>query len=320
MTVLRDPDAILAAWLEEGPDRLPEATARAIAVTTRTTHQTRRPMWVPWRFPTMNGTSRLVLAAAAVVAVALGGLYLFNRPPDAGVGGPAASPASPAPSPTATPMPFPTDTSGGVPVAPGTYALDLPTRNSTTGAAAPLRITFTVPAGWQKNLTPTTLWHSTEPGLRFSFHTVDNLYVDPCGSASGLLDPPLGPTIGDLATGLLGLTDLAPTAPSDVTFGGFNGTQLGLAAPVELPSCNDGYRALWTGPQGAVTDVGGAAIAASEKARWFLLDVDGVRLVVGQTYHRDAPAARLAEIQAIVDSVRIERLPVVPSDAPSPNP
>ena len=44
MNVQRDPDAILAAWLDEGPDRLPEATRRAIAVTTRTTHQTRRPI------------------------------------------------------------------------------------------------------------------------------------------------------------------------------------------------------------------------------------------------------------------------------------
>ena len=51
MTVQRDPDAILAAWLEEGPNRLPDATRRAIAVTTRTTHQSRRPMWLPWRYP-----------------------------------------------------------------------------------------------------------------------------------------------------------------------------------------------------------------------------------------------------------------------------
>ena len=32
MTVQRDPDAILAAWLEEGPTGLPEPTRRAIAV------------------------------------------------------------------------------------------------------------------------------------------------------------------------------------------------------------------------------------------------------------------------------------------------
>ena len=52
MTIQRDPDAILAAWLEEGPNRLPDATRRAIAVSTRTTHQSRLPDWLPWRAPT----------------------------------------------------------------------------------------------------------------------------------------------------------------------------------------------------------------------------------------------------------------------------
>ena len=32
MTTPRDPDAILAAWLDEGPTRLPDQTRRAIAV------------------------------------------------------------------------------------------------------------------------------------------------------------------------------------------------------------------------------------------------------------------------------------------------
>lgn len=105
MTVRRDPDAILAAWLEEGPDVLPEATRRAIEVTTRTTHQARRLTWLPWRATHMNGMTRLALAAAAVVAVAVGGLYLF-RPatdPSGGVGGPG-SPA-PSASPSSSPAP-----------------------------------------------------------------------------------------------------------------------------------------------------------------------------------------------------------------------
>ena len=51
MNVQRDPDAILAAWLDEGPTRLPDATRRAIAVTTRTTRQSRLPIWLPWRAP-----------------------------------------------------------------------------------------------------------------------------------------------------------------------------------------------------------------------------------------------------------------------------
>ena len=62
MTAQRDPDAILAAWLEEGPTGSPTTTRRAIAVGHSNHPQARRPMWVPWRVPTMNGTSRLALA------------------------------------------------------------------------------------------------------------------------------------------------------------------------------------------------------------------------------------------------------------------
>jgi hypothetical protein len=131
MTVRRDPDAILAAWLDEGPVRLPEASRRAIAVTTRTTHQSRRPRWLPWRFPTMNGMSRFALAAVAVVAVALGGLYLFNPAPQGGTGGPPATP-----SPAATPEPSSSPSATARPALTGSY----------TSAIHGISISY--PAGW----------------------------------------------------------------------------------------------------------------------------------------------------------------------------
>ena len=107
MTVQRDPDAILAAWLEDGPNRLPEATKRSIAVTTRTTRQSRRPMSVPWRAPTLNGMTRSILAAVAVVAVVVGGLYLLRPGPDPSgvVGGPGSPVPSVSPTPSASPAP-----------------------------------------------------------------------------------------------------------------------------------------------------------------------------------------------------------------------
>ena len=43
MNVERDPDAILATWLDDGPTRLPDGTRRAIGVATRSTDQRRRP-------------------------------------------------------------------------------------------------------------------------------------------------------------------------------------------------------------------------------------------------------------------------------------
>ena len=103
MTVERDPDAILTAWLEEGPTVLPEPTRRAIAVSTRNVHRSRLPTWLPWRDPNMNGMSRLALAAVAIVAVVVGGLVVLRPGADqpGGVGGP----GSPVPSVSAAPSP-----------------------------------------------------------------------------------------------------------------------------------------------------------------------------------------------------------------------
>jgi hypothetical protein len=114
MRIPRDPDATLAAWLEEGPNELPDATRRAIATGIRTTSQARsRFGWLRrWkelsRFESLGAVT--ALAAAAVVAVvALSGI---NRP-NVNLGGPSTSspspsavqPSSPSPSPASAPTP-----------------------------------------------------------------------------------------------------------------------------------------------------------------------------------------------------------------------
>lgn len=144
MNVTRDPDAILAAWLGEGPHALPESTRRAIAVSIRTTRQSRLPIWLPWRAPTLNGMTRSALAAVAVAAVVVGGLYLL-KPGSApgGVGGP----ASAAPSVSPTPSPFPAPSASPInepPVGALTQAFTSPT----------FHYSIRYPAGWKVN--PTT--------------------------------------------------------------------------------------------------------------------------------------------------------------------
>ena len=101
-TTPRDPDAILAAWLEEGPNQLPETTRRAIAVGLRSTRQTRRVLDVPWRPNAKNSFARLAVAAAAIVIVAGGALYLL-APGNQTVGGPSAAPSQSAVAPSASP-------------------------------------------------------------------------------------------------------------------------------------------------------------------------------------------------------------------------
>jgi hypothetical protein len=100
MRTVRDPDVLIATWLEEGPTELPDSTTRAIATAIEALPQ-RRLNRLPWRFSKMNRQFRLAIGAAAVVVAAVGGIYLL-RPPADSFGGPAISP-SPGVSPTSTP-------------------------------------------------------------------------------------------------------------------------------------------------------------------------------------------------------------------------
>ena len=150
MNVHRDPDAILAAWLEEGPDVLPESTRRAIAVSTRTTHQSRLPKWLPWRAPNMNGMTRFALAAVAVVAVVVGGLFVLRPGTEpGGVGGPGSPVPSVSPAPSASPLPSASP-------APSTSAIPEPPVGAMTQAFTSPTFGYSIeyPAGWTAN--PTT--------------------------------------------------------------------------------------------------------------------------------------------------------------------
>ncbi len=105
MTTQRDPDTILAAWLDEGPAHLPNETRRAIVEVLSTTSQARRGLFAPWRFPVMQMPARLAALAIAVVGVALVGVAF-------GVGTPHQSPtpslpptaSATAPAPTVSPV------------------------------------------------------------------------------------------------------------------------------------------------------------------------------------------------------------------------
>jgi hypothetical protein len=101
MTTPRDPDLIVAAWLDEHAVSLPETTQRAIDVAIRTTPQQRRSPWSPRRLEPMNNVLRLGAVAVAVVVVVLGSITFLAQPPAPGVG------ASPAPGVSSSPAPDP---------------------------------------------------------------------------------------------------------------------------------------------------------------------------------------------------------------------
>jgi hypothetical protein len=98
MSAPRDPDLIVAGWLDDGPEVLPTTTRRAISTAVRTTPQTRAGLGLPaWR-PTDMSRLMALAGVAAVIAVAIGALAFYTPGPTGIVG------ATPLPPPRVTPL------------------------------------------------------------------------------------------------------------------------------------------------------------------------------------------------------------------------
>ena len=102
MTTPRDPDALLAAYLADGMEVLPDRVVDAVLDEVHRTHQ--RAVFGPWRTRSMFKTA---LGAAAVFAVLVfgGSLFLLQRSQPAVVGGPSQTPAIASPTSAANASP-----------------------------------------------------------------------------------------------------------------------------------------------------------------------------------------------------------------------
>ena len=205
----------------------------------------------------------------------------------------------PIPSPTASPMALTMGTLGQL--QPGTYI---------TANPFLLRVTFTVPADWEGTMGGpylVDLGKAAQPGA-VSFQIFDTVYADPCDFTKGPLDPLPGPSVDDLATALAGLPSIEVTAPTDITIDGYRGKQLTLTAPSDMTGCTlspDGNLLIWELPLGARV-----GMTRGEVDRVWILDVDGQRLVIVAPERPGAlNDASKAEVQAVLDSIRITPVP-----------
>jgi hypothetical protein len=198
------------------------------------------------------------------------------------------------------------------PLEPGTYFIDPDLDPST-----PLRVVYEVPAdGW-------SMWigvaKSADDGhVMVSITTVTNLVRHGCRDHSWA-DPPVGPSVDNLATALVDLAPFRVTSPpKDVTIDGYSGKHLELTVP-DLPvegqgddrrftGCIDGNLKSWvaaidTEPGDAFYGYNGEPGRTEE---FWILDVDGTRLVIEANWSPNSPRKDEAEMRAILDSIRIE--------------
>jgi len=333
MTTRPDPDPVISAWLnDEAPERAPERLLTASRDRIQSTNQ-RRAWWPAWRLQPMNNRVLGGAVAAIAVIVVLGIVFL---PKPSGGGGPplqspvpsaSPSPSGPAASPSSAASPSAAPSFGVIPpgllcsatacatgtLEAGTYSF---AGGSLPGPVTPADLTFTVPAGWttgggyiSKNSTTfgTDLNNLGSHEVFFATFPITSVFSDACHWTTTLIRA--GTTVDQLTNLLVAEKGgRVASAPTNVTLGGFTAKRITFTVPASVgaESCDSGVGLLhlWPDPDG--TSSGGiccSPVGSTDVV--YVLHVAGQQLVVMTRQAAGASAADLAELNAIVASVKI---------------
>jgi hypothetical protein len=238
---------------------------------------------------------------AATLSVALGGTIV-------GGGALLRTMQAPAPTPTTPPRPSLPTFSGTTTLEAGTYAISTDGASgnwrepAAGGSAAPgPLITVTVPDGWFGKVGNTVLKLGPRP-LRDASLTIggiENLYADVCHWQKGQANPPIGPTVDDLAAGLATRSSV-PLTPTAIEIDGFAGKYVELTTPSDMSGCDQRVARIETFGDDRVHLQG-------EHLVYRILDVEGTRLVITAVDFSETSAADRAALQSVVESIRIYR-------------
>jgi hypothetical protein len=317
----RDVNRIVRSWLEEGVSALPDRVLDTVLDQLPATPQRRAP-WPVRRFGEMNSFTKFAVAAAAVALVAFVGLRLLpgegnigSVPSPSASTAPSASPTTPSPiaSPSASNVPaeFPGELPAGsytvAPFSSGVGMCHVPPQSGCTETDADntIRVTITVPDGWSGIDTAVWLEENKPPsGAALGFARGGWLLSDPCKYIA--TDVPVGPTVADFVDAVAEHPILDTTAPVDVTLGGYAGKYFDLQVPADISNCELEPGNPDAGPIYRPWEPGIYAQGPGHRWHVWVLDVDGVRVVVQSMDYAGTSEQRRAELQAMVDSVQIE--------------
>jgi len=182
---------------------------------------------------------------------------------------------------------------------------------------AGVRVFYTIPAeGWTGWIGALKWGPATDPPgsvVGMSIAYVTNVVQDGC-TAHAAADPPVGPTVDDMAAALAALSPFILTKPpSDVMVDGFSGKYLELTVPdlaVQgtehgnlFTDCTDGELKSWIAPTLSYAFHGYELPGQVEE--FWLLDIDGTRLLIEAIRSPASSEGDLAELRSILDSIDI---------------
>ena len=182
----------------------------------------------------------------------------------------------------------------------GTWVDDCPPESE---LARSLRVELTVPPGWEAQMGATVIAPpsgSTEgpdgAGLVIGWTTpTAGFYTDPCQPASHL-EPQIlvGSSVDDFVHAAISHPSLGVDESSEVELGGYRGSYLQLRAPSDISGCHD-WRPF---------DPGIVAEGGDNLWKIWVIDVDGLRMIVLTEQFPGTPADITAELETMVESVR----------------
>jgi hypothetical protein len=282
----------------------------------------------------MNNRFRLGGAVAAIAVIVVLGFVLIPKP--SGSGGP----PLPSPSPSLGPSPSPSilATQGVALILPGqlcssticaTGPLAAGTFSMDAGAFAPANLAFTIPADWttdsgfvRKNFDANQSGGTEDSPNELIFSTwfVDHVFTDACHWGTTMVSA--GTTVNQL-TNLLGAQKgRVASAPTATTIGGYPAKRIQFTVPAgfDLTKCDGGNLHIWPDPGG---DAGGGlccqAVGSTDVVD--VINVAGRTFVVLARHAAGASPADLAELNAIVASIKIAAPPPTPKPSgASPSP
>lgn len=310
MTTERDTTRVVRSWLRVDDGGPADHLLEAVLVRIDTTPQRPATWWSARRPSTMNTTLKFGLAAVVAAVAILIGINYFGR--SSNVGGPDFS-NSPAPTPSATAVPTASPTATPIPTA---TPDGLPTGSSHDLWNAPPigTMTVTIPAdGWTADLQGGILIKNNSgadppdgAGMIVFGEDVDWLVPsNPCAWESSLPDTP-ATTVDELIAAFAGQDSRDPSEPVDITLDGRVGKSITLHVPDDavFGTCARGQYCSFA--RESVSREGGCQRfhqGPGQIDKLWIVDVDGVPMIIDAAWYDETPPDHVAEIEAIVNSV-----------------
>lgn len=183
---------------------------------------------------------------------------------------------------------------------PGAYAM---TARGHGEASAPVAV-VDVPAGFTNSggfaMWPQEVAAEAEPYQAIQYWTVYGVHSDPCRHR--VAAPKIGGSVVDLVNALEGQKITTKSVPERISLDGHDGVYVELQIPskVRFERCGLGYLMVWDG----IVNDGQHAWNEPGLDRLWILDVDGVRVVLLASTSPEATDAQAEVLTDIITSVR----------------